>query len=261
MNLTASSLQPHDLERDGLPSLHEQLSDQLRQFALTAQRGERLPTEGELTSMFGVSRVTVRRAIETLVREGLLVRIQGRGTFVGRQRVQTLDRLRPFVATFEDDGDVETQLVEFGWKSGEDAPDALQNDDVLAFRRLYSTDGSPHALVDVYLPKRIGAQITRNQLEAHPIYHVLQNSLEIELREAQVRVSSGSATADVAQLLGLPAAHSLLMLERTTLDVDGEIVEVARHHLMPDIYQLQLTVNGSGLPPLIRLPHGRSENQ
>jgi GntR family transcriptional regulator len=251
---------PHKLERFGVRALHEQLSDRLREFATSAERGERLPTEEELVALYKVSRVTVRRAIETLVDEGLLVRRQGRGTFVGQQRVQSLDRLRPFVDAFGDDPGVEARLIEFGWTSGDEVPETLGGPDgqVLAFQRLYLSEGSPHALVRVMVPEAIGRRIERAQLESHPIYHVLQNELALKLREARIGVTCEPADADVAAQLQIPVGRPLLVLERTTVDVDGDPVETATHYLLPDVYELQLTVDGGALPPLIRLPSRES---
>lgn len=245
-----------ELERSGVFALHEQLSDRLREFARAAERGTRLPSEAELVQIYKVSRVTVRRAIETLVEEGLLVRRHGRGTFVGQLRVQTLDRLRPFVDAFGDDPGVEARLISYGWLSGESVPAALGGPEApaLSFRRLYLTDGAPHALVQVMVSEAIGRRLQRAQLESHPIYHVLQNELELKLREARIEVSCEPADADVAAALELAVGAPILVLERTTVDTAGVPVESATHYLRPDTYQLQLTVDGGALPPVMRLP-------
>lgn len=251
-----------ELERSGDLALHEQLSDRLREFAKAAGHGSRLPSEQHLIERYGVSRVTVRRAMETLVEEGVVVRHQGRGTFVGPQRVQSLDRLRPFVDAFEENSDVEARLLDFGWTSSATLPAGCggPNGRALTFRRLYVSDGAPHALIRVSVPEALGRRITREALKSRPIYHVLQNDLEIGLRDARLDVTSELAGFDVADLLQIPAGSHLLVLGRVTVDVHGEVVEASTHYLRPEAYRLRLTVGGGALPEVIRLPGKTDES-
>jgi GntR family transcriptional regulator len=244
------------LDRSGVESLHEQLSGRLRDFAQASERGTRLPSEEQLVQQYAVSRVTVRRAVDTLVDEGLLVRRQGLGTFVGPQRIQSLDRLRPFVDAFADDSDVEALLISLDWAPSASLPDAFGGPDgrVLSFLRLYVSEGVPHALIRVNLPEHIGRRITRAQLEAGPIYHVLQNDLKLSLRDARIDVTSDVADADVAARLEVPTGSHLLVLDRLTTDQHGVPVETSRHYLRPDAYRLRVTVAGGVLPEVIRLP-------
>jgi GntR family transcriptional regulator len=246
------------LRRFGASALHEQLSEHLRAFATRAQTDTRLPSEDELARAFDVSRVTVRRAVQTLVEEGLLARRQGRGTFVaGPHVVQSLDRLRPFVDAFSGDDSVQARLLEFRWITDPEVPETFAGDDssALMFQRLYLTDGVPHALVRVMVPQDIGRRITRPQLEAHPIYHVLQNELQLKLREAYITVDCEAAEAEIAGRLQIEVGSLLLVVDRLTVDLGGRVVEAATHYLLPQVYRLQLTVDGGSLPQLIRLPN------
>lgn len=246
------------LRRLGASALHEQLSEHLRAFATRAQTDTRLPSEDELAQAFEVSRVTVRRAVQTLVNEGLLTRRQGRGTFVaGRHVVQSLDRLRPFVDAFSGDDSVQARLLDFGWITDPQVSDTFEGQDAsaLMFQRLYLSDGVPHALVRGMVPQDIGRRITRSQLEAHPIYHVLQNELQLKLREARITVDCEAAEAEIAGRLQIGVGSPLLVVDRLTVDLGGRVVEAATHYLLPQVYRLQLTVDGGSFPPLIRLPN------
>lgn len=248
------------LNRSSPMALHEQLSGRIRAL-IDDEAGSdaRLPSEDALARSFEVSRATVRRAIETLVAEGSLVRRQGRGTFIARPHViRHLDRLGPFVESFADDESVQTRLLSFAWVDPNEVevPDALAGagEQVLLFERLYLTEGSAHALVRVMVPEDPGRQITRAQVEESPIYHVLRDELRLELREAHVTVRCEPAGARVARSLGVGPQSALLVLQRSTAGHDGRIVEVATHFLRPDAYQLELTARGGSLPRLIRLP-------
>lgn len=92
------------LERESDRSLYEQITDRLRQQLIEGREvGEQLPTEEELVRAYAVSRSTVRKAIQRLVAEGMLVRRQGKGTFFARRTpriIHAIDRLAPFVDTF-----------------------------------------------------------------------------------------------------------------------------------------------------------------
>lgn len=240
-------------------ALHEQLSERIRALIGSAGDEGRLPSEDELARTFEVSRATVRRAVETLVQEGELVRRQGRGTFIARPRVVGhLDRLSPFVDAFTDDDRVETRLLTFAWVSGPEyeLPVAIGGPDgeALMFERLYLSDGTPHALVRVMVPSAIGRRITRAQIEMHPIYHVLRDQLKETLWEAHVTVRCEPADRATAQALKVAEGSWLLVLGRATTREKGEVVEVATHFLRPDVYQLELTAHGGSLPRLIRLP-------
>jgi GntR family transcriptional regulator len=247
------------LNRSSPLALHEQLSERIRALIGSAGDEGRLPSEDELARTFEVSRATVRRAVETLVEEGELVRRQGRGTFIARPRVVShLDRLSPFVDAFTDDDQVETRLLRFTWASGPEfeVPAALggPEGEALMFERLYLSEGAAHALVRVFVPPDIGRRVTRAQIEMHPIYHVLRDELNETLREAHVTVRCEPAGPAVAEALGVAEEAWLLVLNRATTRENGEVVEVATHFLRPDIYQLELTAHGGSLPRLIRLP-------
>jgi GntR family transcriptional regulator len=251
---------PEKLDRASPQALHEQLSERIRALIGDAGDQGRMPSEEALVRSFHVSRATVRRAVQTLIDEGALVRRQGRGTFIARPRVVSpLDRLSPFVDVFSGDNDVQTRVVAFAWVSGIEVPEAIGGPDAeaLMFERLYLSDGVPHALVRMMVPEDIGRRITRAQIESHPIYHVLRDELHQTLREAEVTVRCDPAAEDVARLLHLNRESPVLVLERATANADGRIVETATHFLRPDQYEFRLTAHGGSLPRLIRLPSER----
>jgi GntR family transcriptional regulator len=261
---TVAAGEGNELSRASQFALHEQITEHLRGLVQAREPGTKLPTEDELVRRFGVSRTTVRRAIDTLVQEGKLVRRRGLGTFIaGQHLVKSLDHLSPFVSAFDHDESVEARLLHFGWVGGDAVPKSLggPEQEALVFRRLYLTDDAPHALVHSLVLGDIGRDITRGHLEAHPIYHVLQNDLGLKLAQAQLEVSCQTAEPEIAQLLAVAPGSPLLILERVTALDDGRIVEVGTHYLLPDIYRLNLTVRDGALPPLIRLPHPRKPRE
>lgn len=236
------------LRRASSASMHEQLAERLRALIAQLPEDSRMPTEKDLVDRYRVSRTTVRRALGALVDEGLLVRRQGAGTFVAPQRiVHPLDRLRPFVSIFSRVGkQPEGPILRFEWSGHLPELAALGISEGLLVRRLYRVDGAPQAVADIAIPGPFGKRISRSQIEEHPIYQVLQD-LGLVLSYGQIAVSSQAATAELAAQLGVAAGHPLLVLSRTTFDEGDRVVEHATYHLLPDRFEVQLTVRAAEL--------------
>ncbi|WP_255951124.1 GntR family transcriptional regulator [Streptomyces odontomachi] len=247
--MSEDKFDPEGIRRTSSESLHEQLAERLRVLVSQLPQDSKVPTEMELVERYGVSRTTVRRALGALVESGLLVRRQGAGTFVAPQKlVHPLDQLRPFVSIFASVGKrPEGRILRFAWSEepgdlvGLDVPEAL------LVRRLYTIDGAPQAMADISVPGAIGQLISRAQIEEHPIYQVLQQQLGLTLSHGEITLTSVAAPADLADPLGISAGEPLLVLSRTTYDKTGRIVEHAVYHLLPDRFELRLTVDADNI--------------
>lgn len=233
--------------RSGAIALHDQLARELTTRVQRMQVGQQLPTEAEIMAGFQVSRTTVRRAIRTLVDQDVLVRRQGKGTFVNRPHiVHNLDHLTPFFAALTTAGkNPHTAIVEFDWVTGAAVPPELGGPDAraLAYRRVYYTDDrEPHAVLHVVVAEPFGRQIERADLEDTPLFHVLERKCGVRLRRASLRIGVSSADEDLARLLSISAGSPLLVMHRLTLADTGLPVESTIHYLLPNFYELQLNV-------------------
>jgi GntR family transcriptional regulator len=92
----------------------------------------------------------------------------------------------------------------------------------------------------------VGERISRAQIEEHPIYQVLQQYLGLKLSHGDITLSSVGARPDQAELLGISPGSPLLALSRTTFDDSDRAVERARYYLLPDLFELHLTVGARG---------------
>jgi GntR family transcriptional regulator len=199
--------------------------------------------------MYGVSRSTVRRAVQRLVDEGVLVRRQGKGTFVTRvvpKIVHSIDRLAPFMETFKQAGEsLETTLIDFSWTEHPELPEKVTDWKlpVLGYQRRYVSAGIPHAVTFVYLPAHLGRRISRSDVEAMPVYDLLRRKLRIALSKAEFLVSARPPSKELSEALEVSPSTSLLVLERITRNERGEAVEATTHFLRPDVYQLSVDVN------------------
>lgn len=238
------------LERGSAHSLYEQICDRLRQLLRDhVEPGGQVPTEESLTQQFGVSRSTVRKAVQRLVDEGVLVRRQGKGTFVARPTpkiIHSIDRLAPFLETFRKVGeDIHTEITQFEWIDPPTLVDELRDWDrpVLRFERRYVSRGVPHAITRILVPNAIGRRLTREEVDARPLYELLQGKLGLALAQTHFLVSCRQPDAHVSEALEISQSSFLLVLERITRDLQGRPLEMTTHLLRPDVYQLSVELN------------------
>ncbi len=236
------------LQRFSASPLYEQLTDRLRQHVSAQEPGGQMPTEEELVEMFGVSRSTVRKAIQRLVDESVLMRRQGMGTFVSQpipKIVHSLDRLAPFMETFRQLGEnIKTQVTEFNWIEHPDLPAELDGWErpVLGYQRLYVSRGVPHAITRIRVPIKFGRRMTREDVDSEPIYDIL-TKLNVRLAHAEFLVSCRQPLPEISEALEISQSSYLLVLDRITRDQDGEPVEMTTHFLRPDVYQLSVGID------------------
>lgn len=234
------------LDRQSDRSLYEQIVDRLREMVSGQRASVQMPTEEALTSMFGVSRATVRKAIDQLVADNVLVRRRGKGTFCTRPLpsiVHPIDRVAPFFETFQQAGEnIQTEITHFFWNDGARLPVELGawSRPVLNIQRRYVSRNVPHAVTQIAVPAHIGEKITREQIASAPIYEVLEK-IGVWPVKSDFLVSCRQPTAEIAESLDISCSTFLLVLDRITRDADSEPVEAMTHFLRPDVYKLSVT--------------------
>jgi len=181
--------------------------------------GELLPSESELAAAYGASRVTVRRALESLRAEGLVDSRQGYGWFVVGEPVrQALGRLQTIEASLESRGVAsERRVLDFGFvRAPKPVRSVLGNDveSVLRVRRLHLADGRPFARVTVWVPDALGAGLSRRDVESSPITELIG----VALGGGRQTIGAAAASVSDAGLLGVPAGSPVLRCERVTFD-------------------------------------------
>ncbi len=215
---------------------HVQVREYVQQLLEGAKPGTPCPSERELVQRFGVARMTVRQAIDTLVVAGLLERVPGRGTFVvGAPRLSGMTSYTEEMRRRGLAPESQT-LVARRQPSGPGVARALslpEGDPVIHWRRVRSADGRPMCLQDAW----VSEALLPGFLEAN-----LPSSLYDALRErglaptwAEDSVSASSASAEESRLLGCGTGAALLRVARRTLS-GGRVVEVSRSGYRGDRY-------------------------
>jgi GntR family transcriptional regulator len=241
-DLTHSEL-PRHLPR-GLPK-GQALRLILEDLVATRPPGAALPSERELAERYGLARMTVRNEIERLTAEGLVYRLQGRGTFVADPRVAQAGALSSFtedmVARGLAPGSVvrSTTVIEadgFLAASLELAP----GDRVFSLERIRTADDRPMAIEQAFLPLDRFAGIERVDFTVASLFEVLDQRFGVELRAAQQHVLAVKIDADQAPLLGVSANEPGLRFHTVARDGDDVPVYYAVSLYRGDLYEIEL---------------------
>ena len=188
----------------------------------TLPPGSQLPTETALIERFGVSRPTVRRAVQNLVSRGLVEILRGKGTFVTRPKItQELTALTGFVEDMQTLGRNPTARVLDKQVVAADKAVAHHlalpaGSLVVRIRRVRLADGDPVSFDETYLPREIGEKVVTNDLEVEPIFSLLEQKYDLPLVEAEYRLEAVSAEPAVAEALGVETGSPLFLIERTS---------------------------------------------
>lgn len=234
----ASTAVPGLRREVGVP-LYQQIQHLIRHRIFTRDYlpGAQIPSEHDLCAELHVSRVTLREALRELVREKLLVKIQGKGTFVALNPPKRLapvrytgfleelqDRVRKLSVRYIDvsRAAVTPELA----KTLALDPDATE---VVVIKRMREIDGEPFSFTVNYLPVSIGKHIKSADLQTQPLLQILQEDLRIPIVRAKETIAAAPADPDVAGRLGIPVLYPVLHMTRvmfTTGDKPFEVVDI-----------------------------------
>ena len=207
---------------------YQEIAQVLRERIAAVGTGHVLPSESDLSAEFGVSRVTVRRALETLRDEHLVESRQGFGWFSAttplQQRLTQLDTIE---RQLEERGmHPQRQIIEFAFVAAPPHVAAqLHCDNVLRVKRINRADGEPFALVTVWCPADLGQNMSRRDVERQPFYELLG----IPLRGATQTIGAASASPADAELLTVPVGSPVLRCERLTTSTAGQPILLSEH--------------------------------
>ncbi len=243
---------------EGPVPLHHQVYLDLR-GALDAAEwtpGDQLPPERELAERYGVSLITVRRALTDLAREHRLERTRGRGTFVTRPPIQLdLDAPTSFTEEIRRLGhDPATRIVTAQTVPAEPAvADALgiaHGAQVVHLERLRMADGDPLLLEQVYLPEARFPGLLAGDLEHGSLYELLHDRYGTSVVLAREAIEPVAIESREAVLLGVEPGRPALLIEGVAFDDAGRPIELAITYVRGDRtrYHMERVVTRSGQP-------------
>lgn len=219
------------------------LQELLEDIVATSEPGERLPSERELASRHGVARMTVRGAIDQLVRDGLVHRVQGQGTYVSEPRVAQSASLTSFSEDMAARGMVPSSIV----LAQEVVPavpavalplEVSEGEPIVRIERIRQGDGDPIALERTHLPARRFAGLDKVALNERSLYEVLHDEYGCELGTSEQRIAAVALNDAEAHLLHADTDTPALRIERVTRDTAGSPVEFVRSVYRGDRFEL-----------------------
>jgi len=212
------------LPRSSTVPLYTQIKEALRAKIIdgTYVAHQQLPSESEMIHAFGVSRITVRQAINDLQKEGLLFKVHGKGTFVAMPNVsQELTHLQGFGEAMHRLGH-ETFSEVFGLKmvKGSGIVCAkLAIDEgaaVTEIRRVRYLNREPVSIDYSWVRHEVGSRLSEKNLREKDLFSLLENALRQPLHSADVEIDATSASAEIATRLKVAAGSPILRIERLT---------------------------------------------
>ena len=230
--------------------LYLQIKETLKNHILDGEYdiGDRLPSENKLRAAFGVSRDTVRQALQALQDDQLIESIHGKGHFVCRAKaVQNLGRLQGLRESVAASG-LEVRSKVLG--AGECPADARVAEvfgvalgaPIFELRRVRFINRQPASLDVSYFRPEIGQRLLQYDLAGRDVFDILENDLAIPLRAAEITIEIGEASDDLRQALRMKSAEPVLRIERTTLTFDGDPLDFEYIYARGDCYQFRVRV-------------------
>jgi GntR family transcriptional regulator len=197
--------------------------------------GDAIPSEIELAARFKVSQGTVRKAIDELATDNLLVRRQGKGTFVATHAEEKIQfrflRLTPDVG---EAGNLTRRFIDCRrLRPPADVARALQlraSDSAVQLRRVLSFQGQPVVLDDIWLPGALFKGLTAERLGEYrgPLYGLFESEFGVRMIRAEEKIRAVAADAAAAEPLALKPGAPLLSVERLSMTYGDKPVELRR---------------------------------
>ncbi|MFC4076384.1 GntR family transcriptional regulator [Salinithrix halophila] len=225
--------------------LEEQIKERIESGNL--KPGDGLPSEREYCERYGISRMTVRQAINNLVNDGYLRREKGKGTYVAEKKLeQQLQGLTSFTEDMKARGmEPSSTLLHFEIVP---APESIaqllsvgQHEPVYRIRRIRLADGKPMALETSHIPANLVPGLTPD-IVAGSLYQYIEERLRYPIDHSNQVIESAAAGEMESRHLSIPAGCPILLIQRDTFLKDGTPIETVKSAYRADRYKFVTTI-------------------
>ncbi|TGN57472.1 GntR family transcriptional regulator [Paracoccus liaowanqingii] len=237
--MTTGTRERQAIRRSSNVPAYNQLAQILEQqiAALTEEERTRaLPSEGDLSRKFGLSRITVRHALKKLEAKGLVYSAQGRGSFPTMPRVSGISGFHSFTSEVRRNGqEPSTRILAAAEVDG--LPEAVteklsvteyENGPQVFLRRLRLIDGVPIAIEDAWLPKSLFPDLAPADFNDESLYVLLADRWGVEPAWTDALIEPNRASAEVSRLLDIGSDDPVLVAWRVTVTAEDKVFERVR---------------------------------
>ncbi len=209
-----------------------------------------IPSEREYAEKHGISRMTVRQAINNLVNQGILYRERGRGTFISEQKFeQDISQLTSFSEDMRKRHlTPSTKIIKMneciGPSAAHDKLKQANEDVVYEIVRLRLANDQPIALETIYTPKKLVGKLVDQQVEAS-FYRYLEETLGLSIKRGFQSIEAALATSEEVTYLQIKKNDPVLIMQRISFldDADGTPIEFVKSVYRADRYKFNIEMN------------------
>lgn len=230
-------------------TLYKKLIMSLKEEISHMEEGDKIPSERQLCSIYNISRTTVRNAITDLEHSGLLVRIQGKGTFVANpnKNIQNLSNYFSFTDRTKEIGKTpKTIILEYHIRGLDKEHRKIlnvknENELFIDFTRLRLADGEPMLLETTYLKYDDFPEITKKLLEELPLYTIFEQKYDRKIIKVTETFSATVLDKPQAEDLKAKPNSPCLRITRFSYDKDDNVIEFTRSYAPEDRFNYETT--------------------
>ncbi|SFG41402.1 transcriptional regulator, GntR family [Halobacillus alkaliphilus] len=232
---------------DSHTPLYKQVANKIKNQILSdhLDKGDAIPSEQKLADFYGVSRVTIRQAVQTLVNEEILYKVRGSGTYVKQSKIEhDIYRLQSFTEEMESLGqNPSNQVLDFHMQTPvETIKDTLQLKDgekVFFIRRLRSGDGEPMILEETYMPVSLFPDLSV-EVMTHSKYEYVEKK-GYTIKERQGEILPFTPKNELKKTLQMKDNSCILSMNLWALLEDDTIFEYTRLYFRSEKYTFKFT--------------------
>lgn len=240
------------VDKNSIIPLHTQLSSIIRRMIENKElkEGDAIMPERELCIMQNVSRMTVNKAIMGLVSEGLLYRVQGKGTFVAASKKKyQFSNVKGFTDVMKNKGvKIRTDILSFEMEIPSELVKrklGIEDDSTNVYKvvRLRYTDGEPFGIEIVYLSESLCKGFTKGMLDNNSLYKVLDEHYNYKMQRAEQVMEPVMLSKEESSLLETQEGTLALKLQRNSYNKEGKPIEYTVSIFRSDKYQYELVLS------------------
>ncbi|WP_070121784.1 GntR family transcriptional regulator [Bacillus marinisedimentorum] len=235
------------INKDSPLPIYYQLEEGIKELIEngTWKPGEMIPSERELSLKHGISRMTVRQAVNNLVGDGYLVRKRGKGTFVAVKKIeQALNGLTSFSEDMRSRGmEPGTKLLDFDIIP---APPRIreqlhlaEGEDVFEIKRVRMADNRPMALENMYISRNLLPGL-REEILSGSIYEFIEKEKKMKISSGKQVLEASVARKAESEILGIKEGAPVLLIQRNSFLADGTPLEVVKSVYRADRYKFSM---------------------